>query len=373
MPLAITPLGLGDLSDLCVLITGGAGFIGSRLAGTLVDKGCEVAVLDSLHPQVHGAGSRVNPLPPAATFLTADVSSSSNWDTVLRRIRPPDVVVHLAAETGTGQSLTEASRHASTNVLGTTQLLDAFTRGGAVPGQLVLASSRAVYGEGAWAGPDGVPFYPPPRSHQQLAAAQWDPIAPDGAAARPLTSQADRTAAAPTNIYAATKLAQEHLMTAWGSAMDVPVSVLRLQNVYGPGQSLTNSYTGIVALFCRLACRSERIDVYEDGVIHRDFVHVDDVVSALVAAIDRPPAARRLLDIGSGTATTVHQLAQTIARIAGAPEPKVSGRFRDGDVRAAFCDIAPAERDLSWSPSYSLEAGLAALVEWVAQDSAAEV
>jgi dTDP-L-rhamnose 4-epimerase len=347
------------------LITGGAGFIGGQLARLLVGRCREVAVLDSLHPQVHGPDSRSIPPPVEATFLTGDVTSPSNWDTVFQRVGIPDVLVHLAAETGTGQSLTEASRHGATNVLGTTQVLDAFTRWEAAPSHLVLASSRAVYGEGSWAAEDGQTFYPDPRSHEQLLAGRWDPSPPGGGLAVPLPSRADRTRPEPTNIYAATKLAQEHVLRAWGAAMQVPVSVLRLQNVYGPGQSLTNSYTGIVALFCRLAAEGNTIDVYEDGRIVRDFVHIEDVARALLAALERPPASHRVLDVGSGRATTVHDLADTIARIAGAPQPKVSGRFRDGDVRAAHCDIGPAQEELGWAPTWTVEAGLEALISWI--------
>jgi dTDP-L-rhamnose 4-epimerase len=347
-----------------VLITGGAGFIGSALSRKLIDAGYDVAVMDILHPQVH-AGPEAIDLPPSVRLFTGDVTHAPDWDAVLRLFRPSQVV-HLAAETGTAQSLTEATRHGSVNVVGTTQLLDALSRSGLVPEQLVLASSRAVYGEGAWQSGSQV-FYPQPRSHAQLVAGVWDPVGPSDEPAVPLPSCAGQTEPRPTNIYAATKLAQEHLLAAWAAAHDTSLSVLRLQNVYGPGQSLTNSYTGIVTLFARLAREQRPLEVYEDGRIVRDFVFIDDVVEALVAAVHNPANQVRCLDIGSGNATTIHELAQLVAGACNAPDPTVVPKFRDGDVRAASCDITPAKGDLGWSPNWVLKDGLDALLGWISE------
>jgi len=345
-----------------VLITGGAGFIGSALARRLVDAGSDVAVMDILHPQVHADGAPID-LPSSVRLFTGDVTHAPDCDAVLRLFKPSQIV-HLAAETGTAQSLSEATRHGLVNVVGTTQLLDALNRSGYVPDQLVLASSRAVYGEGAWQSGKQV-FYPPPRSHAQLAAGIWDPQGPTGDAAVPLPSSVVRTEARPTNIYAATKLAQEHILASWTAAFDTKLSVLRLQNVYGPGQSLTNSYTGIVALFARLAREKQPLEVYEDGRIMRDFVYIDDVIDALFSAIEGPAAQSRCVDIGSGVPTTIHELAQQLAAICDAPEPVVVGKFRDGDVRAARCDIEAATTELGWRPKWTLEKGARALLDWI--------
>jgi dTDP-L-rhamnose 4-epimerase len=345
-----------------VLITGGAGFIGSALARRLVAAGYDVAVMDVLHPQVHGKHAATD-LPPAVRFFTGDVTHAPDCDAVLRLVRPSQIV-HLAAETGTAQSLSEATRHGSVNVVGTTQLLDALSRSAHTPDQLVLASSRAVYGEGAWqCGPQV--FYPRPRSHAQLVAGIWDPQGPTDEPVVPLPSCAGRTEPRPTNIYAATKLAQEHILAAWTAAHDTNLSMLRLQNVYGPGQSLTNSYTGIVALFGRLARQGLPLEIYEDGRILRDFVYIDDIVEALFAAIEKPANGSRCLDIGSGIPTTIDQLARKIAAICDAPQPNVVGKFRDGDVRAARCDIDPATNELDWRPKWTLEDGLPALLDWI--------
>jgi dTDP-L-rhamnose 4-epimerase len=345
------------------LITGGAGFIGSRLARSLLADGEAVWILDSLHPQVHPGSSVPADLPTGARFLPADVTHGPGWDAVLKVVRP-DTIVHLAAETGTGQSLTESSRHGRVNVVGTTEMLDALVRAEHVPDHFVLASSRAVYGEGAWLDGDEV-FYPGPRRHEDLVAGRWDPQAPSGGVARPLPHCAGVTEPRPTNIYAATKLTQEHLLDAWGSAFGSRVSVLRLQNVFGPGQSVTNSYTGVLTLFARLAMQGLPIEVYEDGEINRDFVFVGDVVAALRAAVRAAPDERRLVDIGSGECSTILQLARLIAAAAGANEPKVSGNFRDGDVRSAWADIEAARTELGYEPATSLEEAVAALVGWV--------
>jgi dTDP-L-rhamnose 4-epimerase len=350
------------LASTSVLITGGAGFIGSALARRLVDFGYDVAVMDVLHPQVHGDHAAIN-LPSSVQLFTGDVTHGADWDAVLRLFRPSQIV-HLAAETGTAQSLSEATRHGSVNVVGTTQLLDGLSRAAHIPDQIVLASSRAVYGEGAWQYGSQI-FYPPPRSHAQLLAGNWDPQGPTDDPAFPLPSCAGRTEPRPTNIYAATKLAQEHILAAWTAAHDTNLSVLRLQNVYGPGQSLTNSYTGIVALFARLALEQCTLEVYEDGRIVRDFVYIDDVVDALFAAIERPAAQPRCLDIGSGNPTTIHELAGKLAAICDAPEPIVVGKFRDGDVRAARCDIEPASAELGWRPKWTLGGGLRDLLDWI--------
>jgi dTDP-L-rhamnose 4-epimerase len=345
-----------------VLVTGGAGFIGSQLVARLCDQGCDVIVVDVLHPQVH-RGGRPASLPLSATLFPFDVVHAPAWDALFRLFRP-DTIVHLAAETGTGQSLQESTRHGMVNVVGTTQMLDALVRASHVPSHLVLSSSRAVYGEGEWETGAGR-FYPAPRSHGDLEAGLWDPRSPTGEVAKPVPSMADRTRTAPTSVYGATKLAQEQIIGAWATAFGSSVSVLRFQNVYGVGQSLTNPYTGVLSLFTQMAVRREPLPVYEDGQIVRDFVYVDDVVDALCRALSSPPERSRLLDIGSGTTTTLLEVATLLASLSGAPDPRVTGAFRDGDVRAASCDVTKARVDLAYEPRWDLRSGLEALTEWV--------
>jgi dTDP-L-rhamnose 4-epimerase len=348
-----------------VLITGGAGFIGTALARALVSLSAEVVLLDSLHQDVHGT----NPQPPAlstARFIRGDVTSPQVWQQLLKEFSPT-TIVHLAAETGTGQSLSEATRHGHVNVVGTTTMLDALFRCTQRPEHIVIASSRAVYGEGQWRSANQT-YYAEPRTHEDLAKGQWDPASPRGEHGVAIPSQAGRTEPRPTNIYAATKLAQEHVLTAWTAATGTALSVLRLQNVYGPGQSLINSYTGILALFSRLAVSQEQIDLYEDGCALRDFVFIGDVVEAIIGVLNCPPRQRRVLDIGSGTATTLADVAKIMVTQENAPAPIVSGRFREGDVRAASCDITAAKEEIGYEPSWTLETGLAELLSWVGSE-----
>lgn len=347
-----------------VLVTGGAGFIGCALAPHLLARGLPVLAVDNLLGQVHPERARPGALPDAVQLIEGDVADAEVWDDVLVRVRPR-LVVHLAAETGTAQSLTESTRHARTNVVGTTAMLDAFVRHEAVPEHIVLTSSRAVYGEGSWEAQDGTVFEPDPRSHAQLEAAQWDHVDGAGRPARPRAMDAATGHPNPSSVYGATKLAQELVLRSWAASFGVPLSVFRLQNVYGPGQSPHNPYTGIITLFHRLASRGEVLDVYEDGDIVRDFVYIDDVVSALVAGIEQPPAAVRTLDVGNGVRTTILDAARMIAAHHGAPDPTVSGKFRDGDVRAAWADTTRMHAELGWSPAWTFEGGSAAVSDWL--------
>lgn len=348
---------------LCV-ITGAAGFIGCALSQALLQRYDRIIAVDSLLDQVHPDGRRPAALPAAVELVVGDVADAAVWEQVVEAGRP-DLVVHLAAETGTGQSLTESTRHAMANVVGTTRMLDAFVRHDVRPGHLLLTSSRAVYGEGPWRGADGVVFYPPQRSHEQLARAQWDHIAPDGSVATAVPMDAMTTHPNPSSVYGSTKLAQELVMRNWALSFGLPLSVFRLQNVYGPGQSPHNPYTGIVTLFHRLAARGQSLEIYEDGEIGRDFVYIDDVVRALLAGIDTPPVSVRLLDVGTGVATTIAEAARIISQYHGAPQPRVVGRFRDGDVRYAAADIRRLTDGLGWTPEWDYMRGSSVVAEWL--------
>jgi dTDP-L-rhamnose 4-epimerase len=316
--------------------------------------------MDNMHPQVHATGDKPDALHASAEVMVGDVTSAADWDRVLADVRP-DSVFHLAAETGTAQSLHEASRHSRVNVVGTTEMTDAFGRASLIPRSLYLSSSRAVYGEGTWRRADGSTFNPGQRTHAQLDAGQWD-----FAGASALPSTAEGTLPMPTSVYGATKLAQEHILRAWVNAHDTNLTILRLQNVYGPGQSLINSYTGIVSLFSQWAREGKQIPVYEDGDIVRDFVFIDDVVSAFVAATGRTPEKDEApFDIGSGDASTILEAAAFIAGYYSAPQPAINGAYRDGDVRHASCNIDRSVSSLGWKPEWSVERGLAALQVWI--------
>jgi dTDP-L-rhamnose 4-epimerase len=341
------------------LITGGAGFIGCAVSKLLKGPFDRIVAVDSLHPQVHPNGMRPPALDPLVDFVKDDVTERRTWDRLLPDFKP-STVIHLAAETGTGQSLTEGTRHANVNVVGTTQMLDAFVRHDCIPTRVVLTSSRAVYGEGAWRDAKGNVSYPGQRSRAMLEAGQWDF---PGLICLPF--EATHTEPHPTSIYGATKLTQEMVLRAWALSFGVEIGLLRLQNVYGPGQSLTNPYTGIVSLFAQLAKAGKTIPLYEDGEIIRDFVFIDDVAAAVLRMATGPIPSDIAYDIGSGDATSIRKLAQVIARIYDAPEPVVNGAFRNGDVRAASGDITRAQTELNWTPRWPLERGVSALCGWI--------
>lgn len=345
--------------DETVLVTGGAGFIGCAMSAGLADRYARVVALDSLHPQVHARAERPAALDPRVELVVGDVTDAGTWDPLLAGVRP-DVVVHLAAETGTGQSLTHATRHASVNVVGTARMLDALVAHGALPRRVVLTSSRAVYGEGAWRTADGAVVQPPQRTAASLASGVWDVPG-----ATPLPMRADRVAPAPVSVYGSTKLAQEHLLTSWARALGVQSVVLRLQNVFGPGQSLTNPYTGIVSLFCRMARAGRSIPLYEDGEVRRDFVLVDDVARAVVAATHVPDPGPEPIDVGSGEHQTIGRAAAIVAERYGAPAPHVTGQFREGDVRHAWADVERAAAALGWRADHDLADGIDRLVRWI--------
>lgn len=341
------------------LITGGAGFIGCAISASLKGQFDRIVAVDNMHPQIHPTDARPAALAPAVELVKGDVTLPETWDALLPGFKP-DTVIHLAAETGTGQSLTEGTRHANVNVVGTTQMLDAFVRHDAVPRRVVLTSSRAVYGEGAWIDAAGKVSYPGQRSRAMLEAGQWDF---PGLSCLPF--EATRTEPRPTSIYGATKLTQELVLRAWALSFGVEIGLLRLQNVYGPGQSLSNPYTGIVSLFARLAKAGKVIPVYEDGEIIRDFVFIDDVATAVVRMATGGISTDVAYDIGSGEAASIRQLAGLIARIYGAPEPQMNGAFRNGDVRAASADITRSKAELGWTPQWNLERGVTALCAWI--------
>ncbi|MCU1432637.1 MAG: NAD-dependent epimerase/dehydratase [Actinotalea sp.] len=355
---APSPVPTGRRAGVC-LVTGGAGFIGTAMSAGLLERFERVVAVDSLHPQIHPSPQRPADLADGVELVVGDVTEASTWDTVLDVVTP-DVVVHLAAETGTGQSLAESSRHAMTNVVGTTQMLDALLRRAALPRRIVLSSSRAVYGEGAWRREDGHLVHPGQRTAEILERGEWD-----FPGAEPVAMAASTTTPAPVSVYGATKLAQENVLTAWAQSFGVEPVVLRLQNVYGPGQSLINPYTGIMSLFCRLAKAGESIPLYEDGQVRRDFVLIDDVARALLLATTAEQPGTAPIDIGSGEHQTIARAAELIAEHYGAPAPHVTGQYRQGDVRHAWADVSHASGALGWAPEHSLEDGVRRLATWI--------
>lgn len=341
------------------LVTGGAGFIGSALSHKLIKEFDKVVAFDNMHPQIHTSSNKPVEIADEVELMKGDVTLSEDWDKLFNYMKP-DAVIHLAAETGTGQSLTEANRHAMVNVVGTTQMLDAMVRNESIPSKIILTSSRAIYGEGKWVKNDGIEFYPGQRSNSQLETRMWD-----FADARPLPFSFHNNRPMPTSIYGSTKLAQENLISSWSNSFDVKHTILRLQNVYGPGQSLINPYTGIVLLFARIAKEGKSIPLFEDGAMTRDFILIEDTIDALNTVLLTEGLDGKTYDIGSGYASTIAEVANIIAERYQAPPPHITGKFRNGDVRHASCDISAICNDTNWKPKWELKSGLNKLCEWI--------
>lgn len=355
-----------------VLVTGGAGFIGSHLVPALLAAGFAVRVLDTLSPQIHGA------VPGGLDWLSADGvqfmrGSVTRAGDVARAMAGAWGVIHLASETGTGQSMYEIDRYCEENVKGTAVLMQHLVdcRGGGI-NRVMLASSRSVYGEGSYVRDGGgstARVTPPPRSAAQLKARQWEPVCPDtGAPLRAVPSREDdRTA--PASIYAATKLMQEDMLRITCGSLGIGYAILRLQNVYGEGQSLKNPYTGLLSVFSTRIRRGLPLTVFEDGLETRDFVHVSDVAGAFVSALRAEAAPDTVINVGSGAATPVIAAARALSRAFSAPERiEVTGQFRLGDIRHNSADISRLKERLGVVPSVALDAGLARFAEWALRE-----
>jgi dTDP-L-rhamnose 4-epimerase len=342
-------------------VTGGAGFIGTALVDKLANKYQNWTIYDNLLPQVHGSNPVV-PIGEGIDFVNGDVRNFEELDSAIQK-SSPTVVIHLAAETGTAQSADEPELHTDVNVTGTAKLIHAMNNLPVKPRLVVLTSSRAVYGEGPWVDTAGNVKHPLGRSVTALESSEWD--YPELVA---LPVKAESTLPAPCNVYGATKLAQEHLLSSWCAAHGVVLVTLRLQNVYGPGQSPINPYTGVTNFFFNQARSGKSIPVYEDGAIYRDFVLIDDVVQAIATSLKSKNSA--VADVGSGVKHSIYEVASLISNIVDGPEPMVTGQFRIGDVRHAACDMTNSEWVRDGKNPVQLEAGLKRLNEWLLTQSA---
>lgn len=349
-----------------VLITGGAGFIGCRLALRLQKLGSNVAIYDNFNPQSHeGNGDADSALSVAGVaVIRGDIRDLSSLQAAIARC-DPQIVYHLAAETATGQSFFLPSRYAEVNVTGTAHLIEAIRSAGRSVRRVVLASSRSVYGEGACVDSQGQPALAAERLAADLLRGDYAPKDARGQSLTPVKSNAD-CPVAPASIYASSKLMQEYLLKQgfWGT--DVQVGILRLQNVFGPGQSLNNPYTGVLSIFCRHIQEGRTLEIFEDGQIVRDFLLVDDAISAFVAMTEVTKMPTDILDIGSGIGVNIADVARRLLVLLGADpgRVKVTGAFRAGDIRHAVADIARAEAQLGWRPGFDLDTGLAQLADW---------
>ena len=345
-----------------VCITGGMGFIGVHLTDQLIRSGHEVLIIDCLTPQIHGDNPRIE-YNMKARFCRLDVRDLPSQFQLMDGF---DAVVHLAAETGTAQSMYKIMDYTSSNCSGLAAVMEAISKTKSKPRKIVLASSRSVYGEGAYAEPNhpDVLVSAVPRSRAALERGQYEPCDSNGKHIIPMPTPEDFPFE-PSSVYAATKASQELLLTSACVGLGVEPVILRFQNVYGPGQSLRNPYTGIISIFFNRARQGLPINIYEDGLESRDFVFVSDVCSAIESSINGASLRHAVFNIGSGVPTTVIHLARTLLATAGFSVPiVVSGDFRIGDIRHCYADIGRAREGLGFFPITSLEHGLARFCEW---------
>jgi dTDP-L-rhamnose 4-epimerase len=343
-----------------ILVTGGAGFIGSHVTRELLEHGYEVRILDALVGQVHGDGQRPSYLSPDAELQVGDVRDA---DVVRRAIDGVDAVVHLAARVGVGQSMYELTEYVGTNTHGTAVLLEALLDR---PVQkLVVASSMSIYGEGETAPVEAIE-----RTRSDLEARRFEP---KGARGETLTALPTRETKRPANssVYALTKYDQERLCLVFGEAYAVPVVALRLFNVYGPHQALSNPYTGVLAIFASRLLNGRRPLVFEDGRQRRDFVNVGDIARAFRLALEQDGADGKAVNVGSGESVTVSEIADALSRVLGVEiEAELTGKYRAGDIRHCFADITLARKLLGYRPQVALEDGIAELAGWLQTQTA---
>ena len=350
-----------------VLITGGAGFIGSRLANFLTASGHKVRVLDNLSPQIHGLIPESSPL-----FLSLhhDVEflrgSVTNRDDLIKALQGVDTVVHLAAETGTGQSMYAIQHYSDVNVGGTALLLDLVANQPFPVKKIVVASSRAVYGEGKYlCGQHGF-VYPHARSAMDMEKGDFDVHCPVCGLSAELVATDEETPVRPSSVYGVTKLTQEQMVLTVAKALGISAIAFRYQNVYGPGQSLSNPYTGILSIFSTRIRNQSPINIFEDGKESRDFVYIDDIVSITARAVEYNKPLVDVFNVGAGIATDVLTIANTLQKLLGVTVPTtISGQFRVGDIRHNYADLSKVKKVLGFEPTVSIEQGLANFVDWV--------
>jgi len=347
-----------------VLISGGAGFIGTSLARRLQAQGDDVTILDNLIPQIHQhVSDHATRLLFAGRFIERTVCDISAW---IHALKGQDAVVHLAAETGTGQSMYELAHYERTNVGGTAKLCEALIKNVRLRiTRVVLASSRAVYGEGAYhCTKDGL-VYPTPQQTEKKNQNEYDPVCPVCKGECAAVPTKETAPLQPTSFYGLTKMMQEQVLAHLQKNLGVKVMILRLQNIYGPGQSLINPYTGIIPLIAKWARHGEEIKLFEDGQASRDFTYIDDVVDALVTSLSFDAQETTTVNIGSGTSTSIAEAAIRINEWYGEKSfLKHTGMFRDGDIRHALADIDKAQRLLSYTPKWTFDNGIKETLTW---------
>ena len=350
-----------------ILITGGAGFIGSSLALGLLEKGHNVTILDNLSKQIHGENPQnsflYQRIQNRFNFLKGDVQ---NQDDCRKALKNQDVVVHLAAETGTGQSMYEIKKYCDCNVSGTAVLLDLITNDKLPIKKVIVASSRAIYGEGKYRCARHGDVYPVSRKDELMRAGKFECTCPHCDDQLTLRPTDENSKIHPTSIYGITKYTQEEMIHSVGRALHIPTVAFRYQNVYGPGQSLTNPYTGILSIFSTRIRNRKDIVIFEDGKESRDFVFIDDVVKATIMGIESENADYKSFNVGTGDSVSVIEIAEELIKNFGIEVLlHISGTYRLGDIRHNFADISAIKSQLGFIPQVSIQQGIEKFVAWV--------
>jgi dTDP-L-rhamnose 4-epimerase len=348
------------------LVTGGAGFIGTHLVRSLTERGDQVVVLDSLEPQVHG------PTPPEAPSGARIIAGSvGDREIAAQALEGVERVVHLAAAVGVGQSMYEIARYTELNTMATARFLEVLVATRPMPARLVVASSMSIYGEGEYICPDHGRMAPRPRPEEQLLARSWEMHCPScGREMRPVGTRETKPLL-PTSIYAINKRDHEEMCLVTGAAYGIPTVALRFFNIYGPGQALSNPYTGVTAIFASRLLNRRSPMMFEDGAQTRDFTHVSDVVRGILLALESETAVRQAVNLGTGRATSVADVARVISAGMGLDiEPECNGRYRAGDIRHCYADPNRAREMLGFEAQKTFEEGMGSLVEWLRDQSA---
>ena len=351
-----------------VLITGGAGFIGSNLALKLIEKSYEVTILDSLSKQIHGEEpEKTSPLylsiKDKVRFIKGSVTSREDW---MKALDGQDAVIHLAAETGTGQSMYEIEKYVNTNIGGTALLLDILTNTKHSVKRVLVAESRAIYGEGRYHCDNCGEVYPGDRQDADMAQGDFECHCPKCGGKVQLVGTTEDSAIHPSSVYGISKQVQGQLVHLVCPTIGVESVSFRYQNVYGPGQSLSNPYTGILSIFSTRIKNGNGINIFEDGMETRDFVYIDDVVDATILGLEVPEANGHVFNVGTGVATDVLTVAKTLCDKYGIDVPiTVSGNYRLGDIRHNYADITLAQKILGFEPKWSFSDGIAQFCKWV--------
>jgi len=355
-----------------ILITGGAGFIGSRLCEKLVEKNYNVTILDNLSPQIHGECESLlyRKVKDISAFIKGDVRNQEDWK---KAIKGQDIIVHLAAETGTGQSMYEVEKYNDVNIMGTAHLLELLANSKHSVKKMIIASSRAIYGEGKYNCQKHGSQYPPCRKEKDMENGEFNPKCEICNNELSTLATDENSKIHPSSIYGINKHQQEQMVMLMGEALGISAVAFRYQNVYGPGQSLSNPYTGILSIFSTRILNRNDLDIYEDGLESRDFVYIDDAVDATILGIEKDQANGHVFNVGSGVATTIKEVAESLKKCYNSDiNISISKKFRLGDIRHNVADLDKVKNILGFSPNYNFQKGILKFVSWVKTQNISE-